>query len=194
MFAISWVSFPWKRTWPFLWLNWNPHYPRMLCAKFGWNKAVDSGEFFLNSFNIFTHFRTYLPLEKGVTLYFNKFESPLPKEALCQVWLKLTQWFHRFLISSMYFRYFIIIFSWKRMWPFVSTNLNPRLCAKFSWNMSSGSWEENKSVKSSPRRQRRRQQTILIRIAHTSLRLSWAKKSYFQTIMLTCQMFCQLVR
>ena len=59
------------------------------------------GIFFLNSFNVFTLFPTYLPLVKGVTLHFNKFESSLPKEALCKVWLKLTQWIYRFLISSM---------------------------------------------------------------------------------------------
>ena len=28
---------PWKRALPFIWTNLNPHHPRMLCAKFGWN-------------------------------------------------------------------------------------------------------------------------------------------------------------
>ena len=121
--AILWLS-PLEKG-PFLWINWNPHHPKMLCAKFGWNWLIDSGEFYFKiSVNVFTLFRNYLPLEKGVTLYFNKFESPLPREALCQVWLKLTQWFYRFLISSMYFRYFLIISSSKRGWPFISTNLN----------------------------------------------------------------------
>ena len=40
-------------------------------------------------------FRYYLPLENGMTLYLDKLESPLPKDALCQVWLKLAQWFWR---------------------------------------------------------------------------------------------------
>ena len=35
------------------------------------------------------------PLEKGVALHLNKLESPTPKDALCQVWLKLAQWFWR---------------------------------------------------------------------------------------------------
>ena len=38
----------------------------------------------------------------------NKPKSPSPMDALCQVWLKLAQWFWRrrfFFISSMYFRY-----------------------------------------------------------------------------------------
>ena len=71
-------------------------------------------------------FRNYLPLEEGVALHLNKLESTSPKDALCQVWLKLAQWFwRRFLIfSSMYFGFFIIISPWKRVWPFIWTNLN----------------------------------------------------------------------
>ena len=41
------------------------------------------------------YFRNFLPLQKGVTLHFNKLESPSPKDALCQVCLKLAQWFLR---------------------------------------------------------------------------------------------------
>ena len=37
----------------------------------------------------------HLPLEKGGALFLSKLESPSPKDALCQVWLKLTQWFWR---------------------------------------------------------------------------------------------------
>ena len=52
-----------------------------------------------------------------------------------------------FLISSMYFRYFVIISPWKRAGPFIWINLNPlhprMLCAKFSWNWPSGSGEED---------------------------------------------------
>ena len=75
-------------------------------------------------------------------------ESPSPMDALCQICFKLTQWFEsrKFLILSMYFRYFVIICPWKLAWPFIITNLNslyPRmLCAKFSWNWSSGSEEK----------------------------------------------------
>jgi hypothetical protein len=54
-----------------------------------------SGEedFFLNS--IFLLFRYYLPLEKCDPLHLNKLEFPPPKDDLCQVWLKLAQWFWR---------------------------------------------------------------------------------------------------
>jgi hypothetical protein len=34
-------------------------------------------------------------LERGYPLSLNKLESPSPKDDLCQVWLKLAQWFWR---------------------------------------------------------------------------------------------------
>ena len=40
-------------------------------------------------------FRYHLPLEKGVTLDFNKLKFCSPNNFLCQVWLKSTQWFCR---------------------------------------------------------------------------------------------------
>ena len=50
---------------------------------------------FLKFVNVFWLFRNYLPLEKGRALHLNKLEFPSPKDDLCQVWLKLTQWFWR---------------------------------------------------------------------------------------------------
>ena len=64
-------------------------------AKFGWNWFSGSGEDFLNFINVFSLFCYFLPFEKGGTLHLNKLESPSPKDALCQVWLKLSQWFLR---------------------------------------------------------------------------------------------------
>ena len=49
----------------------------------------------LNFVNAFSLFRNYLIFEKGVDLHLEIFESPLPKDALCQVWLKLAWWFLR---------------------------------------------------------------------------------------------------
>ena len=54
------------------------------------------------------------------------------------------------------FRYnlniFAIISPFKRVWPFIWTNLNPlhprMLCARFGWNWSSGSLQEDENVKS----------------------------------------------
>ena len=57
-----------------------------------------------------------------------------------------------FLISSLNFRYFVIISPWKRAGPVIWTNLNPlhprMLWAKFGWNWPSGSGEEDENVKS----------------------------------------------
>ena len=51
--------------------------------------------FFLISSILFSLFSKYFPLEKGGFFLLNKLEFPLPKNAMCQVWLKLTQWFWR---------------------------------------------------------------------------------------------------
>ena len=50
---------------------------------------------FFNFDNVFSLFHNYLPLEKERALHLNKLESSSPKDALCQVWLKLAQWFWR---------------------------------------------------------------------------------------------------
>ena len=42
-----------------------------------------------NFVDVFSLFHNYLPLEKGGALHLNKLETPSPKDALCQVWLKL---------------------------------------------------------------------------------------------------------
>ena len=82
-------------------------------------------------------FHNYLPLEKGWALHLKKLECSSPKEALCQVWLKLDKWFwrRRFFNLSMYLRYFVIIYPLKREGHFIWTHLSlhqPRmLCAKF---------------------------------------------------------------
>ena len=50
---------------------------------------------FFKFINVFSPFCNYLPLEKGGALHLNKLESPSTKSTLCQVWLKLAQWFWR---------------------------------------------------------------------------------------------------
>ena len=85
-----------------------------------------------------------------------------------------------FLISSMYFRYFVIISPWIRAGPFIWTNwypLHPRmLCVKFGWNWLSGSGEEDENVKSlrQRRRQRRQQQRRRTTDKFWSEKLTWA--------------------
>ena len=55
--------------------------------------SVSGGRLFLNFVNVFLLFRDYLPLKMGVAFHFNKLIYPSPKNALCQVWLKLGEWF-----------------------------------------------------------------------------------------------------
>ena len=45
--------------------------------------------------NVFFLFPNYLPFGKGVALCLNKLDFPSPNDALCQIWLKLAQWFWR---------------------------------------------------------------------------------------------------
>ena len=107
---------------------------------------------YFNFVNVFSLFRSYLPLEKGGALHLNKLESPSPKNALCQVWLKLAQWFWRR-------RFFNFVNVFSLFWNYLPLekgralhliNLNPLhsriLCAKFGWNWLSGFWEvENRT-------------------------------------------------
>ena len=84
---------PWKRTGLFKWTNLNPHHPRMLCAKIGWNwEGGLAKKIFWNFFNLFSLFRNYPPLKNDEALKLNKLEFPWSKNALYQVWLKLVQW------------------------------------------------------------------------------------------------------
>ena len=48
---------------------------------------------FQNLVDVFSLFRNYYPLEKGVVLHLYRLESPLSKHGLCQVWLTLVQRF-----------------------------------------------------------------------------------------------------
>ena len=110
---------PWKRMVPFIWI-WTPS-PKNAFAMFGFRigSVVLEKKIFKFRQCIFS-IKNYLPLEKGGALHLDKLESPSPKDALCQVLLKLAQWFwgrRFFLISTMYFPYFVIIFHWKRAGP-----------------------------------------------------------------------------
>jgi hypothetical protein len=62
--------------------------------KFG-QLVLEKKIFLKTKFSVFYFFRYYLPLKKGFPLHLNKIESPLSNDDLCQVWLKLTQWFWR---------------------------------------------------------------------------------------------------
>ena len=114
----------------------------------------------------------------------NKRESSLLKNALCQVWLKLTQWFWR----KRYFN-FVHVFSLFLYYLHVEKGGAPHLNKLESPSPKDalcqvwlklvvkkiGSEEEDENVKSL-RQQQRRRRRLLIRKAHLSLRLRWAKK------------------
>ena len=87
---------PWKRAGPSSAQTWIPFTQGCLLSNLvEIGSVVLENKFFLISSMYFLLFWNYLPLEKGRALHLNKLESPLLKDALCQVWLKLAQWFWR---------------------------------------------------------------------------------------------------
>ena len=79
----------WIRGKFFVWTNFNPLHPRMLCAKFGCNWPSGSEEDFKILLMYFPYFVNIISSWKNL----NKLEIKSSKDALCQVWLKLAQWF-----------------------------------------------------------------------------------------------------
>ena len=126
-------------------------HPRILCAKFGWNWLSGSKEEdFLNFVNVFSLCRNYLPLEKGGANHLNKLESPSPKDALCQVWLNMAQWFWRrrflnFVNVFTLFRNYLPLEKGGALHLNKVKSPSPKwmLCAKFGWNWPSGSEEKD---------------------------------------------------
>ena len=79
-----------------IWTNLNFHYIRKLSYKFQLFWPSGSWEEdFLMTLPYFLSFIDYLPLRGDMFLQFNNLNSPLPKDALYQVWSKLAQWFLR---------------------------------------------------------------------------------------------------
>ena len=58
--------------------------------------------------SLFLLFHNYLPLEKGVALHLNKIESPSPKDALLQIWLKKAKLLLRIWFSNLVNVFFTI--------------------------------------------------------------------------------------
>ena len=136
---------------------------------------------------MFSLFRKYLPLEKAWPFIWTNLYTFHPR-MLCTKF----SWYwpsgygeEKIWISSNHFRYFVIIFPWKRVSPFIWTNLNslhPRmLCATFNWNWLCGSGEEDENVKSlQTDRQTEGRRTKENRRPQmpTSYQLRWAKKPF----------------
>ena len=116
---------------------------------------------FLHFVNVISLFCNYLPLEKSGPLHLNKLESPLPKDALCQVWLKLAKWFWRRIffnsvnVFSLFHNNIPLEKGGALFWNKFESPHPRMLCAKFGWNWPSGSVKEDENVKSL-RQQRRR--------------------------------------
>ena len=70
---------------------------QMHSAIFGWNWPSGSGaDDFSISALYFRYLANYSPWTRSVPIiYLNRLEFSSPKHALCQVWLKLAQWFRR---------------------------------------------------------------------------------------------------
>ena len=119
---------------------------------------------FLNFINAFLLFRNYLSLEKGGVLHLNKFKCSSPKDAQCQVWLKLAQWFcRRFLIfinAFLLFRNYLPLERSRALYLNKLEFPSPKdeLCQVWlkldGWNWPSGSGKEDENEKSLQQRQR----------------------------------------
>ena len=86
----------------------------------------------MNFVNIYSLSRNYIVLETCRALSLNRLEFPSPKDASCQVWLKLPSGsrYCIYAISNHLLekgRILLLVKGW--------------FCAKFSWNWSDGSWE-----------------------------------------------------
>ena len=77
---------------------------------------------------VFLLFLYYLPLEKDKALHLNKLESPLPKDALYQVWMKMALWF------------------WKRK-VYTEKGTDVRQSEKLNWAFSSGELRKTTGIK-----------------------------------------------
>ena len=93
------IFFPWKRAWPFIWINLNPLYPRMLCTKFGWNwpRWAKNKE------------HTHLHVTKGPMGHIvHQRNISSPQASFHKAIPKQTGWFKVAIISM-----------WKRLWSFI---------------------------------------------------------------------------
>ena len=109
---------PLEKSGAFIWTNLNPLHPRMLWPKFGWNWPSGSGEDFL-LLSMYFHYSVIIsPWKRAGPFIWTKL-NPLHPRMLCAKlgWNRLSGSGEDFLLSSMYFHYFVIISPWKRAGP-----------------------------------------------------------------------------
>ena len=100
------------------------------------------------SVNLFLLFPNYPPIGKGLALPLNTFVSPSQGNTLCQVWLKLAQWFWRrkFIKLVNFFNPSQISPLWEGRGPSFEETWIPlpkNTFAKFGWKWPSGFGEKD---------------------------------------------------
>ena len=117
VFSLFHTSLTLKNGGPFIWTNVSPYYPRIHCAKFGWNDPmILEKKIFLISSTYFRYFLIISP-RKRAGPWFEQTWIPFTQGCIVSILVEFGE--EDFLISSMYLRYFIIIFPWKRAGPFI---------------------------------------------------------------------------
>ena len=105
-------------------------HPRMHCGRFGWKWSSGSWEegFWILSM-YFCYFIIISPWKRAGCLHLYKLGSPSPKDVLCQVWLKLVQWFLRRFLNfvNVFLLFHNIISLWKTWIPFTKECIMPSL-------------------------------------------------------------------
>ena len=150
IFAISYIIISsWKKAGPFIWINLNLLHPRMICAKFGWNRpSGSSGEDFQNFINIFSLFHNYLPLKRAESFIWINLKSLYPR-MLCANLFEICPvvWRKRFFKFVNVLLQFCIHFPLEKGQCPSFEHPSPKddLCKemKFGWNWPSGSGGEN---------------------------------------------------
>ena len=138
---------------------------------------------FLNFVNLFSLFRKYLPMKKDRALHLNKLESPSPKDALCQVWLKLAQWFWRrrflnFVNVFSLFRNYLPLEKDRSLYLNKLEFPSPKDALSQVW-LKLVQWFWRRRLKCENFTDRRTDERQAIRKAYLSFQLRWAKKWSF---------------
>jgi hypothetical protein len=138
----------------------NSLHRRIICTKFDWFWQAGSGKDFFLKFECNFTLLLLSPLGEGQSPSFEQIWIPSPKDDLCQVCLKLAQWFwRRFLNDTTSFLHFCDYFPFEEDLALIWTKLNSLhlkiICTKFDWILPSGSGEEAEYVKVYRRTDRR---------------------------------------
>jgi hypothetical protein len=137
---------------------------------------------------LWLYFCDYLPFEGDLVLYLNNLESPSPKDNLYQVWLNLVCWFwRRFLKNFSVFLLFRDYLPLEKGYPFRLNNFEcplPKDDLRQVWlKLVQRFWRRSRKCKSLQTDRQTDAGHWVIRKAHLSFQLRWAKnvKIYSRT-------------